>query len=193
MNQLRAIMLEVAPVVLDRQWAGPKIDSAVMRRILKRYPVFTGLERARRSTILGILKACRCRLNTREAAVDALLGIPEEILIPDGELTVVSTEIEIIIQQIELAESAISKLESRIRPLVNEHPICIKLMEMPGIGLARTSHNSLCSAWERAGTTGFEGIETHSRRYVDSCVRLGWVREGFWWKKAHRSRGAFRC
>jgi hypothetical protein len=59
--------------------------------------------------------------------------------------------------------------------------------------LARTSHNSLCSAWERAGTTGFEGIETHSRRYVDSCVRLGWVREGFWWKKAHRSRGAFRC
>lgn len=32
MNQLRAIMLEVAPVVLDRQWAGPKIDSAVMRR-----------------------------------------------------------------------------------------------------------------------------------------------------------------
>jgi transposase len=139
MNQLRAIMLEVAPVVLDRQWAGPKIDSAVMRRILKRYPVFTGLERARRSTILGILKACRCRLNTREAAVDALLGIPEEILIPDDELTVVSTEIEIIIQQIELAESAISKLESRIRPLVNEHPICIKLMEMPGIGLVTSA------------------------------------------------------
>jgi transposase len=134
MNQLRAIMLEVAPIVLDRQWAGPKIDSAVMRRILKRYPVFAGLERARRSTLLGILKACRCRLKTREAAVDALLKIPEEVLIPDDELAVVSTEIEIIIQQTELAESAISKLERQIRSLVNEHPICIRLMEMPGVG-----------------------------------------------------------
>lgn len=134
-NQLRAIMLELAPVVLGSEWNGPKVDSAAMRKVLKKYPGFTGLERARRSTLDRILGSCRYRRDSREEIIDSLLKIPAEIVVPDEERSVISTEIELIINQIEFAESAILKLENQIRLLVEQHPICIRLMEMPGVGL----------------------------------------------------------
>jgi len=45
-HQLRAVLLELAPEVLHRSWAGPKPNSRAMTFILQRWPGFEGLERA---------------------------------------------------------------------------------------------------------------------------------------------------
>jgi len=134
-NQLRAIMLELAPIVLDGEWDGPDLDSVAMRKVLKKYPGFVGLKRARKSTLEGILSSCRYRRDTREKTILALLRLEDEIMIPDDERSVVSTEIELLIEQVKFNELAISKLENQIQLLVNQNPICIRLMEMPGVGL----------------------------------------------------------
>jgi len=134
-NQLRAIMLELAPIVLGGEWGGPDVDSVAMRKILKKYPGFAGLNRARKSTLDGILSTCRYRCDAREKAILALLKLEDEIVVPDEERSVIATEIELLIKQVELNEDAVSKLERQIRVLVEQHPVCVRLMDMPGVGL----------------------------------------------------------
>jgi transposase len=134
-HQLRAIMLELAPVVLDSSWDGPRFDSKAMLKILKKWPAFAGLERARRASIEKILSSCRYANAKRERAVEAIRGLPDEAVVPAEERSVMAVEIELIIKQIDMLDTSILELEKQLRGLVNQHPICCKLMEMPGIGL----------------------------------------------------------
>lgn len=134
-HQLRSILLELAPVVLDREWAGPAPTSAAMRKILKKWPAFEGLERSRRAAVEGILRSCRYRQDKRNSMIEALRKLAEEVVVSHEERAAMATEIDLIIRQWELLEKSIAELESKLEVLVRQHPVCVKLMKMPGIGV----------------------------------------------------------
>jgi transposase len=133
--RLRSIMLELAPVVLSEDWRGPKPGSMAMRKILKKWPAFEGLQRAKRMSLRGIFRSCRYPEKKAREAIEAVKSLPGEIVLSSREREVVATEIALIIKQMELLESSIAELEQAIRVIVDQHPICRKLMEMPGVGL----------------------------------------------------------
>lgn len=135
LHQLRAIMLELAPVVLSREWQGPKYDSMAMRRILQRWPAFVGLERSKKATLQKLFRSCRFSKTKSEMCLGIVRSLSDEVVVEAGERSVMGIEIELIFKQMELLEASISELERQLRALVNCHPICQKLLEMPGIGL----------------------------------------------------------
>ena len=138
-HRLRAVMLELAPIVLDSQWKGPKLGSVAMRKILEKWPAFEGLDRARSTSIRSIFRSCRYGQAKTDRCVALVRSLPEEIVIPAEERAVIAFEIEMISKQLELLNQSISEIEKQLRVAVNQHPICCKLMEMPGIGLITAS------------------------------------------------------
>jgi transposase len=50
-NRLRSVLVELVPEVVSKEWEGPAHDGKGMRAVLKRWPAFEGLEKARASTI----------------------------------------------------------------------------------------------------------------------------------------------
>lgn len=135
LNQIRSILLELAPIILDREWDGPSYDSVLMRRILERWPAFEGIERARTTTLESVLRSCRCRKINAKGYLESIRKLPEEVVVSQLERHAIATEISLIFNQIELLDSSIAEIEKELRTLVDQHPICVRLMEMPGIGL----------------------------------------------------------
>ncbi len=133
--QLRSILLELAPIVLDRSWEGPKPSSVSLRKILKRWPAFEGIGRARKSTLKVIFRSCKYNEKNAEVKAEAVKKLAGEIVIPSPEREAIATEIEVIIQELELLEKAIADLERQLKKLVLQHEIGRKLLEMPGIGV----------------------------------------------------------
>jgi transposase len=133
LQQLRSMLLELAPEVLHKQWGGPKYDSQAMLKILKRWPAFGGLERAQRKTIERVFRGCRYGKRS-EGMVDCLRHVAGEVIVPDHERSVMALEMTLILRQIDLCEESIKSLENEIKELTYQHPVCIKLIEMPGIG-----------------------------------------------------------
>lgn len=134
-QQLRAVLLELAPEVLSREWQGPKYDSVAMRKILARWPALIGLERARRASVLKVLASCRTPKGRREKCVEDLRRISREIVVSDGEREVIAEETQDILAQLTMLDEAIARVESRLRIAVREHAIASKLLEMPGVGV----------------------------------------------------------
>lgn len=135
LNQLHSIILELAPIILDREWGGPSYDSVTMRKILKRWPAFEGIERVRRTTLEALFRSCRCRRAKVEGYLDAVRMIPGEVVVSQIERDAIAAEIDVIIKQVELLDSSIADLEKELREVIDQHPIAAELMKMPGIGL----------------------------------------------------------
>jgi hypothetical protein len=133
LQQLRAMLLELAPEVLHREWEGPKYDSKAMLKILRRWPAFEGIDRAHRKTIGKVFRECRYGKRS-ELMIGCLRRVAREVVVPDHERSVMALEMSLILRQIELCEESIKTLEGEIKELALQHPMCIKLMEMPGIG-----------------------------------------------------------
>jgi transposase len=133
--QLRAVLLELVPEVLSQGWKGPRYDSVTMREILARWPALIGLERARRTSVVKVLRSCRIPKSRREEWVESLRRISREILVSDDEREAIAEETQDILAQITMLDEAIARVESRLRIAVRDHPIASKLLEMPGVGL----------------------------------------------------------
>jgi len=132
--RLRALVLELAPEMLHRSWSGPKVKSKAMERLLERWPGFEGMEKAQLRSIEKILHRCRYGARAAEAA-RLLRDMARRIGIDGEERSAITLEMGFLVGQIQMCGVALKKLHAEISDRVEKHPIGIKLMEMPGIGV----------------------------------------------------------
>jgi transposase len=91
------------------------------------------LERAQSKTIEKVFRECRYGKKSAGKA-GCLQRVARDVIVPVHERSVMALEMTLILKQIELCEESIKTLEGEIKKLVHQHPMCVKLMEMPGIG-----------------------------------------------------------
>ena len=133
MMRLRAVLLELAPEVLHRLWSGPKVGSKAIQYLLERWPGFEGLEKAQLRSIEKILHRCRYGSRAPETA-KLLRDMARRISIEGEERSAIILELNFLVQQIQVCDVALKKLSTEISKQVENDPIGVKLMEMPGIG-----------------------------------------------------------
>ncbi len=131
--RLRAVLLELAPEVLHRLWSGPKVGSKAIQYLLERWPGFEGLEKAQLRSIEKILHRCRYGSRAPETA-KLLRDMARRISIEGEERSAIILELNFLVQQIQVCDVALKKLSTEISKQVENNPIGVKLMEMPGIG-----------------------------------------------------------
>jgi len=131
--RLRAALLELAPEMLHRSWSGPKAGSKALAYLLQRWPGFGGMEKAQLRSIEKILH--RCRYGSRAGEVAKLLrDMARRISIEGEERSAITLELGFLLEQVKVCDVALKKLSTEISNRVEEHPIGVKLLEMPGIG-----------------------------------------------------------
>lgn len=134
-NRLRSRLLELSPEVTDKSWEGPVYNGKGMQAVLKRWPGFEGLERARLNTIERLLRSST-RYGSRCAAMaKELKEAAKRIVLCREEREVVTIELGILIDEIHAIEVSLTDVDKRIEAKVRQHPIAVKLLEMPGEGV----------------------------------------------------------
>ena len=133
-NRLRSLLVELAPEVVSKDWEGPARDGKGMRAVLKRWPAFEDLGKARASTIEKVLRSStrygdRCR-----AMSVPLKEMASRVAMAPMEHEIVKMDISMAIAELEVLDGSIAKLEREIKPRVMEHPVGKKLLDMPGEG-----------------------------------------------------------
>ncbi len=132
--RLRAVLLELAPEMLHRLWTGPKVGSKAIQYLLERWPGFEGLEKAQLRSIEKILHRCRYGSRAPETA-KLLRDMARRISIEGEERSAIILELNFLLQQIQVCDVALKNLSTEISKQVENNPIGVKLMEMPGIGI----------------------------------------------------------
>jgi transposase len=133
-NRLRSLLVELAPEVVNKSWEGPVHSGKGMCAILKRWPTFEGLEKARASTIEGVLRKST-RLGDRcLAMVTPLKEMASRVLMDPVERDIVKMDIRMTLAELEVIDRSVVELEKEIARRVQEHPIGKKLLAMPGEG-----------------------------------------------------------
>jgi transposase len=132
--RLRAVLLELAPVMLHAKWDGPRPDSKAMLYLLERWPGFDGLERAQLRSIEKILGQCRYKVEDRTSMAKAIRKVAREISIAAEERLSLTMELDLLVRQIRLCDESIAKVFVEITGRVERHPLGQKLLEMDGIG-----------------------------------------------------------
>lgn len=131
--RLRACLLELAPEVLHRDWAGPKSGSKAIEYLLERWPGFAGMEKAQLRSIERILHRCRYGSSAAETA-RLLRDMARRITIEGQERAAIALEAGLLIQQIQMCRAGLAEVKEEISSKVHSHPIGTKLLKMPGIG-----------------------------------------------------------
>ena len=134
-NRLRSLLVELAPEVVSKDWEGPARDGKGMRAVLKRWPAFEDLGKARASTIEKVLRSStrygdRCR-----AMSVPLKEMARRVAMAPMEHEIVKMDMSMAIAELEVLDGSIAKLEREIKHRVMEHPVGRKLVSMPGEGL----------------------------------------------------------
>jgi transposase len=133
-NRVRSLLLELAPEVVNKSWEGPVHSGKGMCAILKRWPTFEGLEKARASTIEGVLRKST-RLGDRcLAMVTPLKEMASRVLMDSVERDIVKMDIRMTLAELEVIDRSAVELEKEIARRVQEHPVGKKLLAMPGEG-----------------------------------------------------------
>ena len=133
-NRLRSLLVELAPEVVSKDWKGPVHDGKGMRAVLKRWPTFEGLEKARASTIEKMLTSST-RYGARCGAMSApLKEMAGRVAMAPIEREIVKMDISMAIAELDILNDSIAKLEKEIKHRVMEHPVGKKLLDMPGEG-----------------------------------------------------------
>jgi transposase len=131
--RLRALLLELAPEVLNRSWEGPKPGSRAMRYLLERWPGLEGLERAQLRSIENILH--RCRYGDRAEPVAKLVrDMARRISVDGEERLAITLEADALVRQIAICDELVDRVFREIDQRVQRHPVGIKLLEMHGVG-----------------------------------------------------------
>ncbi len=134
LQALHAILLELAPEVLHRHWDGPKVNSKAMLYLLERWPGFRGLERAQLRSIEKILHSCRYGDRAADVA-KWLRDVARRIGMSNEERRIVTLEMQNAVEQIRSCDAALGQLKQEISERVQRHPVGVRLLEMPGIGV----------------------------------------------------------
>ena len=133
-NRLRSLLVELAPEVVSKDWEGPARDGKGMRAVLKRWPAFEDLDRARASTIEKILRSSTCYGDRCSAMSAPLKEMARRVAMAPMEREIVKMDISMAIAELEVLDGSIAKLEKEIKQRGMEHPVGKKLLDMPGEG-----------------------------------------------------------
>ncbi len=134
MSRLRSRLLELSPEAVGKEWDGPAYDSKGMRAVLRRWPGFDGLDKARVSTIERVLRGSTRHGSGCGAMAKALKEMAGRIVLCCEEREVVKIELSILVEQAAAAETSLGEVDRRIKAEVERHPVGRKLLEMPGEG-----------------------------------------------------------
>ena len=133
-NRLRSVLVELVPEVVTKEWEGPAHDGKGMRAVLKRWPAFEGLEKARASTIEKVLRSST-RYGDRCTAMSLRIKeMARRLAMAPMEREIVKMDISIVIAELEVLDDSVARLEKEIKHRVTEHPVGRKLLEIPGEG-----------------------------------------------------------
>jgi transposase len=133
-NRLRSLLVELAPEVVSKDWEGPAHNGKGMRAVLKRWPTFEGLEKARTSTIEKVLMS-----TTRYGARCGAMTVPLKemagrVAMASMEREIVKMDISMAIAELDVLDGSIAKLDKEIKHRVMDHPVGKKLLDIPGEG-----------------------------------------------------------
>ena len=133
-NRLRSLLVELAPEVVNKSWEGPIHNGKGMWAILKRWPTFDGMEKARASTIETVLRSSTRYGGRCAAMVTPLKEMASRVVIDPVEREVIKMDVGMTIAELEVLDRSVGELEKEIIRRVQEHPIGKKLLAMPGEG-----------------------------------------------------------
>ena len=134
-NRFRSLLVELAPEVVSKDWKGPAHNSKGMRAVLKRWPTFEGLEKARPSTIEKMLRSTtRCGARCK-AMTAPLKEMASRVAMAPMEREIVKMDISMAIAELDVLDDSITKLVKEIKHRVVNHPVGVKLLDMPGEGV----------------------------------------------------------
>jgi transposase len=133
-NRLRSRLLELAPEVVGRNWAGPVHNGKGIRAVLRRWPAFDGLEKARRPAIERLLRQSTRYGSRCSDMANELREMAGRIRMDEAEREIFKLELRMALDELEFLESAIGELEKEIKVRVTQHPVGQKLLQMPGVG-----------------------------------------------------------
>jgi hypothetical protein len=128
-------LVELAPEVVRKDWEGPARDGKGMRAVLKRWPAFEDLDKARASTIEKVLRSSTCYGDRCRVMSVPLKEMARRVAMAPMEREIVKMDISMAIAELEVLDGSIAKLEKEIKHRVMEHPVGKKLLDMPGEGL----------------------------------------------------------
>ncbi len=132
-RRLRSRLVELSPEVVQKSWQGPKWSSRAFLAILRRWPGFEGLQRARISTIersLGQQGTNREQRPVQAQAVKAIaMRLPESL-----EREAITLEIRCLVAQLDTLDNSLKEVDRQMESWAEAHAIGGKLLEMPGVG-----------------------------------------------------------
>ena len=105
-----------------------------MLYLLERWPGFRGLERAQLRSIEKILHSCRYGDRAADVA-KWLRDVARRIEMSNEERRIVTLEMQNAVEQIRSCDAALGQLKQEISERVQRHPVGVRLLEMPGIGV----------------------------------------------------------
>lgn len=132
-QRLRGRLLELCPELLAEESKGPGPLSQRMFAVLRRWPGLEGLQRAHQKTIVGVLKYVSAEQKEREAAY--LREVAAGICMPATEREVVTLELSMTLELLDRVTAQKREVDQRLKELVEAHPVGVKLLEAPGIGV----------------------------------------------------------
>jgi transposase len=134
MMRFRSRLLELCPEVVDKEWQGPGYRSKAILEVLRRWPGFLGIERARLSTIERVVRKAG-RYGSRAADIAReLKRVAAGVVMCEDERTVVAIELGTLIDEMVSIDNHLVDVDARIKQAVCKHPNGIKLLDMPGVG-----------------------------------------------------------
>lgn len=132
-RRLRSRLVEVSPELVQKSWRGPKWSSRAMLAILRRWPGFEGLQKARISTIERVLGRQGTRRETRRVQAQAIKAIATR-LFPSLEREAITLELTCLVAQLDTLDNSLKEVDRQMQVWTEAHAIGCKLLEMPGVG-----------------------------------------------------------
>ncbi len=135
-RRMRSRLVEWSPEIVQRSWQGPKWSSRAFLAIMRRWPGFEGLQKARPSTIERVL--AKHGTDREEQLVQAqaikavamrLSGLPGAL-----ERDAIILEITSLVAQLDALDKSLKEVDRRMEAWVKAHPVGPKLLDMPGVG-----------------------------------------------------------
>ncbi len=131
-RRLRSRLVEWSPEVVQKSWQGPKWSSRAFLAIMRRWPGFEGLHKARPSTIERVLAKHGTDREEQGVQAQAIQAVARRL--SGLEPGAIPLEITCLVAQLDALDKSLKEVDRRMAAWVEAHPIGRKLLEMPGVG-----------------------------------------------------------
>ncbi len=132
-RRLRSRLVEWSPEIVQKSWQGPKWSSRAFLAIMRRWPGFEGLQKARPSTIERVLAQHGTDRQEQPTQAQAIKAVAQRL--PESlQREVIVLEVTCLVAQLDALDQSLKEVDRRMEAWAEAHPIGRKLLEMPGVG-----------------------------------------------------------